>query len=98
LTVDDVSRILSQMIGTARLMAALIYGSGLRIYECTTFRAKDIDFGSRNITVRDGKGGKDHTTVLPGRFLHADTAGNSPEDQARCRSARSTKNRRYQQT
>lgn len=65
LTIEEVGRALAKMTGTPRLMAELIYGAGLRVTECVTLRVKDIDFGARSITVRDGKGGKDRTTMLP---------------------------------
>jgi site-specific recombinase XerD len=45
-----------------------MYGSGLRVEECCTLRVKDIDFGSSVVNVRDGKGGKDRTTVLSSRL------------------------------
>jgi len=47
-------------------MASLLYGSGLRLTECLNLRVQDIDFAGDEITVRDGKGGKDRLTVLPG--------------------------------
>lgn len=47
------------------LMARLMYGSGLRISECARLRVHDIDFEMGTIVVRDGKGSKDRTTVLP---------------------------------
>lgn len=47
------------------LMAKLMYGAGLRISECLRLRIKDIDFGMQTIVVREGKGNKDRTTVLP---------------------------------
>jgi integron integrase len=50
---------------TPRLMAALIYGSGLRLLECVRLRIKDLDFDRQELTVRDGKGGKDRVTLLP---------------------------------
>jgi integron integrase len=65
LTTNEVQAILSCMTGTTRLMAELMYGTGLRVSECVTLRVKDIDFGARSITVRSGKGAKDRTTVLP---------------------------------
>lgn len=65
LTAEEVKQTLALMQGTPRLMAELMYGAGLRVKECVTLRIKDIDFGARVITVRDGKGGKDRTTVLP---------------------------------
>ena len=40
-------------------MAALLYGSGLRLLECARLRIKDIDFDRSELTVRDGKGQKD---------------------------------------
>lgn len=48
-----------------RTMAALMYGAGLRVTECVRLRVGDVDFSRRVITVRDGKGGKDRTTLLP---------------------------------
>lgn len=65
LTSDEVHRLLSRLEGTRWLMANLLYGAGLRLNECLTLRVKDIDFGYRQIVVRDGKGGKDRITVLP---------------------------------
>jgi integron integrase len=64
LTVDEVQAILSQMEGTPQLMAQVFYSAGLRVFECVTLRFKDIDFGSRTITIRASKGTKDRTTVL----------------------------------
>ncbi len=37
-------------------MASLLYGAGLRQIECLALRVKDVDFGYRQIMVRDGKG------------------------------------------
>lgn len=68
LTREETSAVLGLMQGTAKLMAELIYGSGLRVTECVRLRVKDIDLSARAITVRDGKGGKDRTTVLPERL------------------------------
>jgi integron integrase len=65
LTIDEVRDVLSQMSGTRRLMADLLYGAGLRVSECITLRIKDLDFRAGTITVRSGKGGKDRTTLLP---------------------------------
>ena len=69
LSVSEVREILSHMSGTPKLMAELIYGTGMRVNECTQLRIKDIDFGLKTITIRDGKGGKDRTTMLPERLI-----------------------------
>jgi integrase len=46
-------------------MAGLLYGSGLRLMDCVRLRVKEIDFGYSQLSVRDGKGGKDRVTMLP---------------------------------
>ncbi len=65
MTRQEVESTFSRMSGTTRLMAELIYGTGMRINECMTLRVKDIDFGLRSITVRAAKGNKDRVTLLP---------------------------------
>src|SRR5262245_31415183 len=65
LTRDEVHKIFAHLRGTPRLMAALLYGSGLRLMECVRLRVKDVDFGYARITVRDGKGAKDRIKMLP---------------------------------
>lgn len=65
LSANEVREVLSKMKGTPKLMAKLIYGTGMRVSECTQLRIKDIDFDLKTITVRHGKGGKDRTTLLP---------------------------------
>ena len=62
---DEVRSVLEEMNGTYRLMAMLLYGSGLRLTECLHLRVKDIDFGYNQIAVRDAKGNKDRTVPLP---------------------------------
>ena len=46
-------------------MAKLLYGSGLRAFECMRLRVKDLDFERRLIVLREGKGEKDRITMLP---------------------------------
>ena len=47
------------------VLGKLDVGAGLRLRECLKLRVKDVDFGYRQITVRDGKGAKDRVTMLP---------------------------------
>ncbi len=65
LTQDEVKQILSAMTGTYRLMASLLYGTGMRVMELLRLRVKDVDFSRRTVTVREGKGDKDRVTMLP---------------------------------
>ncbi len=65
LTAEEVRRIFQQLAGKEKLMAQLLYGSGLRLMECVRLRIKDVDFARAHITVRDAKGGKDRVTMLP---------------------------------
>ena len=62
---DEVQRLLAHMEGRSWLLASLLYGSGLRLMECLRLRVKDVDFARNEITVRNGKGGKDRRTILP---------------------------------
>jgi integron integrase len=63
-TEQEVVRVLAALEGQNWLMAALLYGSGLRLMECVRLRVKDVDFGYRCIVVRDGKGRKDRVVTL----------------------------------
>jgi integron integrase len=65
LTRAEVKLLLAAMEGTHRLMAQLLYGTGMRLLECLRLRVKDVDFGQGHIVVHDGKGTKDRVTVLP---------------------------------
>ena len=47
-------------------MATLLYGTGMRLLEALRLRVKDVDFVTRVILVRDGKGRRDRRTMLPG--------------------------------
>jgi integron integrase len=65
LTRAEVNAILARLDGGPRLVATLLYGTGMRLLECLRLRVKDVDFGRNQILVRDGKGMKDRLTMLP---------------------------------
>ena len=65
LTRAEVAAVLGRMPAYYRLMAQLLYGSGMRLMECVRLRVKDVDFTRREIVVREGKGFKDRVTMLP---------------------------------
>lgn len=71
LTPSEVEDLLKQMREPFRTVASLLYGSGLRLMECMRLRVKDLDFGYRQIVVRNGKGGKDRITMLPDAVIPA---------------------------
>jgi integron integrase len=71
LTRDEVKAVLAEMSGTTRLVAQLLYGSGLRLSEALHLRVKDVSLETRTLTVRDGKGSKDRETVIARRIAEA---------------------------
>ena len=62
---EEVRALLSHLDGMPRLMATLLYGSGLRLLECCRLRVKDVDLARHQLLVRSGKGGRDRATMLP---------------------------------
>jgi len=71
LTRDEVRKVLQQFFGVNRLMAALLYGSGLRSMECLRLRVKDINFEYSCLHIHNGKGNKDRIVALPPRLKPA---------------------------
>jgi len=69
LSPDEVGAVLRGMTGVHRLLAQLLYGTGMRLSEGLHLRVKDIDFANQTITVRAGKGGKDRLLMLPLRLV-----------------------------
>jgi integron integrase len=69
LTSAEVRELLAYLDNRHRLMAGLLYGSGLRLLECLRLRVKDLDFQRLEVTVRQGKGGKDRRTMLPAALV-----------------------------
>lgn len=65
LTRAEVRAVLERMQGDRRLVAALLYGAGLRLMEALMLRVQDLDFEMQTLTVRSGKGDKDRVGILP---------------------------------
>ena len=65
LTREETKALLSGLEDEKWIMGNLLYGAGLRLMECIRLRVKDVDFGYRQIVVRNGKGEKDRVTMLP---------------------------------
>ena len=65
LSKDEAKKLITCMSGISKLLAGLMYGSGLRSLEVIRLRVQDIDFENNQIYVRAPKGGKDRTTLFP---------------------------------
>lgn len=65
LSTEETKDLLSHLAGVSWLIAVLLYGAGLRLFECLQLRVKDIDLRRNEITVRSGKGDKDRWAPLP---------------------------------
>ena len=61
---EEVRSVLEHMRGVTRLVALLLYGSGMRLMECLTLRVKDLDIGRGEILIRRGKGDGVNLLVL----------------------------------
>lgn len=64
MTQSEVERVLQSLRGDKRLIATFLYGTGLRLLECSQLRVHDLDYEIGQLTLRDGKGQKDRVSVL----------------------------------
>jgi integron integrase len=71
LSQDEVAAVFRGMDGTHRLLAQVLYGTGMRLMEGLQLRVKDVDFAHQTLVVRAGKGGKDRLLMLPKRLISA---------------------------
>jgi len=69
LSKGEAIRVIAKMDGIYKLMAQIMYGSGLRLMEVMRLRVKDLDFANHQIIVRDGKGENDRVTMFPDVLL-----------------------------
>ena len=65
----EAKKVIDQMDGIYKVMAQIMYGSGLRLMEVMRLRVKDLDFANHQIIVRDGKGENDRVTMFPDILL-----------------------------
>lgn len=68
LTPAECQALFQRLDGTARLMAELMYGAGLRLMELLRLRIHHLDLERGQLKVFAGKGDKDRITVLPERL------------------------------
>ncbi len=70
LPADDVARVLALLApGEHKLLAQLLYGTGMRISEALQLRVKDVGFENRTLIVGCGKGGTDRALMLPATLV-----------------------------
>lgn len=61
----EVDRVIGLLEPPYDLIAKLLYGCGLRLFECLKLRVQDLNFDMQVLTVHDGKGLKDRTLPMP---------------------------------
>jgi integron integrase len=69
LSVQEARNLLAHTSGVTGLVLRLQYGTGLRLMEALRLRVKDLDLDRRTLTVRQGKGRKDRTTMIPDSLI-----------------------------
>jgi integron integrase len=62
---DEIDAVLSQLSYPCDLVVKLLYGCGLRLFECLNLRVNSFNFDFGLLTVHDGKGKKDRTVPMP---------------------------------
>ena len=69
---DEITKILAAMKNDLhRLMASMMYGTGMRLMECVRLRVCDVDFDYGQMMIRSGKGNKDRVVPLPEKIVEA---------------------------
>ncbi|MFQ5597759.1 MAG: integron integrase [Nitrospiria bacterium] len=61
----EIDLILAHLFPPYSLIVKLLYGCGLRLFECMKLRINNFNFDAGVLTVHDGKGQKDRTVPLP---------------------------------
>ncbi len=69
MTKEEALTVINAVTGVNKLACQIMFGSGLREIECIRLRVKDIDFEMNQIIVRNGKGKKDRSTMLPNTII-----------------------------
>lgn len=67
----EVHALLEQMEGVHKLLASLLYGTGMRLLEGLRLRIQDVDFAYHRIHVHQAKGKKDRYVPLPASLVNA---------------------------
>ena len=65
LSQEEVDSVISNLNYPYDLVVRLLYGCGLRLFECMKLRLHNFNIDAGILTVHDGKGKKDRTVPLP---------------------------------
>ena len=65
LSCAEIDLIVEHLDEPINLIAKLLYGCGLRLFECLNLRVHCFNFDAGILTVHDGKGKKDRTVPIP---------------------------------
>jgi integron integrase len=65
LSAEEVEAVVAKAAYPYGLVIGLLYGCGLRLFECLNLRVQCFNFDDGVLTVHDGKGKKDRTVPLP---------------------------------
>lgn len=66
---EEIQAILTHLAPPYDLVVKLLYGCGLRLFECLHLRVQAVNFDAGILTVHDGKGQKDRTVPLPEKIM-----------------------------
>jgi integron integrase len=65
----EIDTVLKHLEPPFDLVVKLLYGCGLRLFECLRLRVQNLNFDAGILTVHDGKGQKDRTVPLPEKIV-----------------------------
>ncbi len=68
---EEVDKVIEHLADPHDLAVQLLYGCGLRLFECLKLRIQDLNFEMKTVTVHDGKGQKDRSVPLPEALVSA---------------------------
>ncbi len=66
---EEVGKVIEKLDGNKKLIAKLLYGTGMRLNEALSLRILDLDFDRDEIIIRHGKGDKDRHVMLPQKLV-----------------------------
>lgn len=66
---EEIDSILKNLRYPYDLVVKLLYGCGLRLFECLKLRVHNFNFDAGILTVHDGRGQRDGTVPLPQKIL-----------------------------